>query len=116
MYDDEEHKREAIQYTGMQLIQLMQGVEMMWENYQFLFDAARDVDDAGLEEKLTNSLVEFEADLTDVLDQIRGHLYITTGIDEIEPNHRDFGDDFEMEVLTDIANLDTVDLEEFRLS
>lgn len=115
MDDYESNKREAIQYTGMQLIQLMHAMEAMWENYQFLFDAVRDIEDGGLEEKLTDSLMEYEAELTDMLDQIRGHLYITTGIDEIAPDPHDFGEDFESEVLTDIANLDKVDLEEFRL-
>ena len=91
---------------------LGQNIGDLWEVYQELFQGL-DLDDPNTAEVMFSLLAEMEENLIDILDQVGGQIYLLTGV--YEPIPTDRVEDFEGSVLTTLANLDTVDLEEYRV-
>jgi hypothetical protein len=92
---------------------LIQVFGEMWEAYEELFRNI-DLDNGEVAERSLGAILELEHNLTDVLDQIRGQIYIMTGVYEPVPvGNEDM--DLESSVLSDISKLGEIDLEQFRI-
>lgn len=91
---------------------LGQNISELWEVYQGLFSEL-DLDDEHTYSVMCDLLAEMERNLIDVLDQVGGQIYVLTGV--YEPLPVDTVEDFEGSVLTTLAGLDSVDLEEYRV-
>ena len=83
-----------------------------WSTYVSLFDLM-DMDDVANNERATEAILELEAELSSILDAVRSQLKMLKMVSE--PLPKDKVDDFEQAVLTTLANLDNVDLEQFRI-
>lgn len=84
----------------------------LWEIYSKLFkemDVENNPKEGGL---MLDMLTEFEYNLTDLLDQVRGQIYLCSGL--YEPVPTDTVEDFEGAVLKTLAGLDDVDLDKWR--
>lgn len=86
-------------------------IDITWSSYRELFDNM-DLDSEEETSLAGDILVELEANLVDILDQIRGQAYILVGV--YEPLPKTPVKDFESSVLRDLAGLDTVNLEDYR--
>ena len=85
-------------------------VEDLWEVYTKLF-REMDVENNPKEgEFMLDMLTEFEYNLTDLLDHIRGQIYLCSGL--YEPMPTDTVEDFEASVLRTIAGLDELQEEQ----
>lgn len=87
-------------------------IDALWEVYRELFE---DVDKNNPEdlEVIQSVILELEHNLTDIQDQIRGQAFRITGV--FEPIPVDEVEDFESSVLTTLAGLDKVSLDDYRV-
>ena len=107
MDNDREVRRLAMIAAG-----LVQIFSEMWEAYESLFQSL-DMNDPTVVERTLDAVIELEHNLTDVLDQISGQLFVLTGIHEPLPT--DVKGDFEAAVLRDLDKLGEIDLDEHRV-
>lgn len=91
---------------------LGQNITDLWAVYQELF-YEMDLTVPEVYDMMSGLLVEMEANLIDVLDQVSGQAYILTGI--YEPLPLDGVEDFEASVLRDIDKLGVENLENYRV-
>lgn len=96
----------------MHSMALNKSISELWSVYQEVFESI-DLDDPAISDTVVDMLAELEYNLIDILDQVSGQIYLTTGI--YEPIPFDSVDDFESAVLRTIGNLDEVNLEDYRM-
>lgn len=92
--------------------QLVENLDDLLHVYQELMDEV-DYNNPSENEIVLSVLIELEHNIVDILDRVHGQLYLSTGI--YEPLPYDKVEDFEAAVLTTLANLDKVDLEDYRI-
>lgn len=96
----------------MQAMNINRAIKELWATYTAAFEVL-DLDDPDINGQVSDVLMELECNLIDSLDQVQGQIYLTTGI--YEPLPIDEVEDFEASVLRDLGNLDSCNLDEYRL-
>lgn len=92
---------------------LSKNIDDLWNTYRELFNEV-DLDDPHVYPVVFDLVAELEYNLVDVLDQVAGQIYVLTGVHEPLPTEP--VEDFEASILSDLAKLDSVDLEVYRVS
>lgn len=92
---------------------LSKNIDDLWNIYRELFNEV-DLDDPNVYPVVFDLVAELEYNLVDVLDQVAGQIYVLTGVHEPLPTEP--VEDFEASILSDLAKLDSVDLEVYRVS
>lgn len=96
----------------MHSMALNKSISELWSIYQEVFERI-DLEDPLVSEHVIDMLAELEYNLIDILDQVSGQIYLATGV--YEPIPVDPVEDFESAVLRTIGDLDTVNLEDYRV-
>ena len=101
-----------VRNLGLAASGLIQQCGQLWQVYQELFNSVN-LDDPENHELAIGAIGEMEYNLISLLDEVTGHLAYLEGY--FEPIPVDEVEDFEASVLTSLANLDTIDLEDYRV-
>jgi hypothetical protein len=103
-----------IQRTRMLMtaMALGQNINELWDLYTQMFKSM-DLDDPTTHSMMEDMLMEFEVNLSDMMDEVQEQIYNVVGIYEYPPTET--VEDFESSILRDIDKLGTVNLDDYRL-
>ena len=104
-------KEMKIRQLALMATRLIRVFEDTWNTYLDLFELM-DLEDAKTNTRALEAICELEEELSQVLFLIREQKKVMKYLDEPPPT--DIVEDFEQSVLTTLANLDTVYLENYR--
>ena len=100
-----------IRQLAMMATRLIRVFEDTWQTYLDLFDLM-DLDDIKTNGRVIGAVGELEAEVSDILIHIREQMKMMKFTNEPMPT--DKVEDFEQSILTTLAALDTIDLNDYR--